>query len=585
MANIYVSSASWASVTAWAALTAASSTANGGRGTYVRQSATPTVGNERVFRCTTSGTTGATEPSWTLTKNGTTSDGTATWTECTGQEADQVSGTWKAPHARLANAFASTWGAAGDVFQVGDDHAETQSTAMTLTSPGTAASPCIIQCVRVASGTVPPVSADIKTTPTATITTTGSGTITIGGAGAVSDWWGIALSSGSGAVTAQLSLASAGSGNFVSMHNCLLAKLGTASSVSAISFGAISATSACGVALYNTTLKFGNVSDRMSIKGRLLWRNTPSAIQGATLPTTLVSLDSPAPVLFDGVDLSALGSGKTIFGSASGPGAPVIKDCILGSGVTVMATPTLRGAAEAFVVRADSAGTNYRNEKYGYDGTLTTETTIVRTGGASDGRTAQSWNVTTTANSKWSFPFEALPIVVDNPTSGASVTVTIYGVWNAAALPNNDDVWADVSYLGSASSPQASFVTGTKADFLATGSALTASTQAWDSLVTARANSTAYSVGDVRKVASNSGRIFFCTTAGTSASSEPAGYASASDGGSVTDGTATFRAATRFQQTITLSSPQPAQKGYLYVTPKVAKASASLYLCPKVLLS
>ncbi len=40
----------------------------------------PTAFNDRHFKCTTAGTSGAMEPSWNLTLDGTTSDGTVTWT-------------------------------------------------------------------------------------------------------------------------------------------------------------------------------------------------------------------------------------------------------------------------------------------------------------------------------------------------------------------------------------------------------------------------------------------------------------------------------------------------------------------------
>lgn len=40
----------------------------------------PTLFNDRHFKCTTAGTTGATEPSWNLTIGGTTADGSAVWT-------------------------------------------------------------------------------------------------------------------------------------------------------------------------------------------------------------------------------------------------------------------------------------------------------------------------------------------------------------------------------------------------------------------------------------------------------------------------------------------------------------------------
>jgi len=60
----------------------------------------------------------------------------------------------------------------------------------------------------------------------------------------------------------------------------------------------------------------------------------------------------------------------------------------------------------------------------------------------------------------------------------------------------------------------------------------------------ARINSTAYALGYQITVASNPGFMFYCTTAGTSAGSEPAGYATAINAGTVTDGTAVFTAET-----------------------------------------
>lgn len=43
----------------------------------------PATPNGRLYRCTTAGTTGSGEPTWSTTNGGTTTDGTATWTEHT----------------------------------------------------------------------------------------------------------------------------------------------------------------------------------------------------------------------------------------------------------------------------------------------------------------------------------------------------------------------------------------------------------------------------------------------------------------------------------------------------------------------
>jgi hypothetical protein len=474
---------------------------------------------------------------------------------------------WANAYTTLAAAFTAK--AAGDVFYVSDDHAETQASAMTLVSPGTAANPCFVYCVNHA-GTVPPVSADLRTT--ATVTTTGAFGIVIGATG-TTYYYGITFQAGTGATNAFFSVTSTGHTNFKS---CQLAKLGTNASTNSINIGG---SAFC--VMENTTVKFGSTGDGIRANARLIWKDTASAISGATLPTTLFTASSVGQIAtVEGVDLSALGSGKTLVASAALVSLLVLKDCKLGASVTVAATPTNLGG-RVIVSRADSSGTNYIEQLYDYAGTQTDETVIIRTSGASDGTTAKSRKIVTTANSKWQFPFEATPIAIWQDSTSAA-TATLEGVWNAAALPNNDEIWFDVEYLGAAGNPQGSFATGTKADGLASGSALTASTVAWDSLVTARANTTAYSLADVRKVASNPGRIFFCTTAGTSNGSEPVGYASAVDGGSVTDGSAVFRAGVRFKQTISFTA---AQKGLVYAYVKAAKVSSTFYIDPLIVLA
>jgi hypothetical protein len=77
----YCNSVAYAAVPAFAVSTAYTA------GQRVRQLATPTVGNERVFICIVAGTSAGSEPSWTLTRGAKTVSNTATFQECTGQAA------------------------------------------------------------------------------------------------------------------------------------------------------------------------------------------------------------------------------------------------------------------------------------------------------------------------------------------------------------------------------------------------------------------------------------------------------------------------------------------------------------------
>jgi hypothetical protein len=369
--------------------------------------------------------------------------------------------------ANWANAFTTLDGAfsgktAGDIFFVADDHAQTQASALTLTSPGTAAAPCFVYCVD-RTGSVPPVSADLRTT--ATVTTTGNNGIAFGAQHCY--FYGITFSAGSGAVTAGIS--TSGSGTII-FDASVLKKAGTSANTAAITNSNID----CVLVLNNTPLNFGSTGDGVTLSCRFTWRDTASALPGSA-PTTLFT--SVGEVFIEGVDLSALGSGKTIVGAiANARRSALLKDCKLGGSVTVAGTPTSNGSV-VNLIRCDSGDTNYRTEKYDYTGTLTTETTIVRTGGASDGTTPIAWKVITTANSERIYPFVCFPISIWNETTGSAVTVTVE--CRGAATPNIDEVWMDVEYLGTSGFPQGNFATSGHADLLATGTACTSSSESW----------------------------------------------------------------------------------------------------------
>lgn len=535
--------------------------------------------------CSTSGAGGSSKPTFSATAGTVTTDSSAKWTSL-GAASNFTK--WSAPHARLANAFASNWGAAGNSFFVGDDHAETQNSSITLTSPGTSAAICPVYCVD-HTASVPPGGSNLKTS--ASITNTGplNTQFTING---IADWNGINFTVGTGATVGPgFLIGNSSATHELNFENGSFTIGGSGGGgQSTILLGYNGASHPCRVVLSNTTVTFSNAANYIQAENtEFIWKNTSSALNGGVVPTTLFGIASGSNAAgrwtCEGVDFSSLGSGHTLVGAATAS-SPIyfsFINCKLGASVTVSSTPAAPGAANVDLTVSDGSGTTYQQQRYRYEGTLSPSTSIVRTGGASDGVTAIAWNITTTANAQWFDPFEAFPISKWNATTGANYTVTVYGVWNSAALPNNDQIWVDVEYLGSASSPLASLASGTKANGLASGSALTAdSTSTWSSAATARANSTSYSVGNVIAVSgmSGGGGIAFCTGAGTSSGSQPGGYATATDGQSVTDGTATFRVATRFAMTVTLSAPQPQLAGYIRATVKAALASSTFYVDP-----
>jgi hypothetical protein len=363
---------------------------------------------------------------------------------------------WTNAYTTLVTAFSGK--AAGDIFWVADDHAETQASAMTLTGPGTISNPALIYCADRTQAS--PGTGDLRTT--ATITTTGAFAMTINGN---AYYYGITFNCGSGAVSSVLTLG--GTGTLQRYDSCSLRKLGTTGSATAINTVATSV-----FYLNSTTMQFGSTSDFIALNGTVIWENTAGAITGATLPVSLIfpASGNIANVKIRGVDFSALGSSITLASLTNATRLQIISfiDCRLPASVIFSGAAAASVAGpDLTIIRCDSGATNYRHERYKCEGTQTVETTIVRTGGATDGTTPISWKIVSTSGSRWLQPYESIPISIWNDTTG-SKTVTIYGTTTTGStVPNNDDIWIEAEYLGASGNPQGSFITTTKANNLA----------------------------------------------------------------------------------------------------------------------
>jgi hypothetical protein len=136
-------------------------------------------------------------------------------------------------------------------------------------------------------------------------------------------------------------------------------------------------------------------------------------------------------------------------------------------------------AAGTDLIGCNSSGNVERNERYRYQGTLTTETTIKRTVGASDGTTPYSWKLLTTANSKQDFPFETFEGALWNSAVGSAKTLTFHCLTDNLTL-QDADIWVEVEYLGSSGSPVSSLVSSAPATLVTAGANLTSdSAEAW----------------------------------------------------------------------------------------------------------
>lgn len=578
MANWYLSSVKYAAVVAWAASTAYSV------GDLRRQLATPAFGNERVFRCTTAGTSGGSEPAWSLTKNSTTADGTAVWTEVTG---NAIYG-WNAPHASVAGL--AGYPAGGDLILAADDHNESSTGAYTATVAGaTGGAP--VSFVSVDRNAAIPGINDVKPGATIKVPAAVIVNITTVNNGGSLYFYGFKFVAGNGSGVSYILFASD-----IKLERCYID-----TSLNTYSSGGVRFTG--GFAwLENTQVKLGtgNGLTGSGPYGGLLWRNTVSPLDVTGYHhNSNVGIMTGSLLMFENCDFRPMANVNiSMTASLTASQVRVIyKNCRFPAISNYWPSSTALGGApfqiEHIVIRSDQDGGSlgYRRvERQLSTGAQTVDVSVYKIDGGTDGLSPQSMkyltNLASQATPSWQTPFHGMQLEVMNSVALYEVTATVEGLASPvafSALPLNDEVWIEVVYMASSSSPLGGVASGTKANILATGAAQQASTAKWTA--PARANSKVYAQGDAVEVASNPGRVFFCTTAGTSNGSEPAGYASAVDGGTVTDGTATFKAGWRFKMSVKCVSPPVMQAGPITVYPKMAKASAVVYLDPIISLS
>jgi hypothetical protein len=379
---------------------------------------------------------------------------------------------WTDAYTSVATALAAI--AAGDTLYVADDHAESQGSNLTWTPPGTFAAPNYVLCCRRTGGSVPPVSADLRTT--ATVTTTGAFTMSFGAGCAYV--YGVTFQCGSGSNGNTINLGTV-TGNFWQYESCTFKMVATGAGARII-IGSSASNIITGRILFkNCALVFANASQSISLNGQMLEMVGGSIALTGTVPTTLFNSSDTHPTFtyLRDVDLSGLGSGKTLYGAFVFPQRFVFERCKLGASVTVAAAQAAPGV-RIDLIDCDSGATQYRNESYQYGGVLTTETVVVMASGSTDGVQAASHKIVNNANAGWLNPFESFPMgEFYSDTLNISVSQTFELMTDNVVLTNRD-AWVELEYMGSSATPLGSVATS-GVDALGAGSNLTTSAASW----------------------------------------------------------------------------------------------------------
>ena len=449
MAEWYCGSTHWSAVTAWAASTAYSV------GDLRRQSGTPTQGNERVFRCTTAGTSGGSQPSWTLTKGSTTNDNTCVWTEVTGNSTYG----WSAAHKLLQNA--ASWTAAGDTIWVSHQHAQTHTGGGQITVSFPVLYPRVnVICVN--DGAAPP------TASAASATMTGS---SVAGIRFVGNHY----TYGIGFSTGLQFLPDTGDQIF---DSCSFASTSSSASTPlAIQTETL-------VELRNVTLSHASTlppAAWVSFEGsgsRFNWYDSPSALGGSgNTPDCFLNVAGYCLATIDGVDLSGFGTNPLI-GSSLGFFCDVLfQRCKLGSATDSFSWSS--GGRGVVRLYDSSSGDNHYLALSGCpNGSERTETTIVRTGGATNGTTPHSRKLTSSGYATFVHPLESEWIAYWNETVGSPVTITVEIVTDGVTLTDKE-AWLEVEAKTVSGSTQSTYTDDRAATIMASASNQTSSSVSW----------------------------------------------------------------------------------------------------------
>jgi hypothetical protein len=367
---------------------------------------------------------------------------------------------------------------AGDHIFVADAHAESTAASISIDIAGTPASPSWILCV---VDTGDPASPTTLAT-TGTISTTGASNITINGSFYC---YGLKFTSGSTSSNTSLGFFSTAADATQVYEQCDFI-LGTTNSGGRITFNGVQAETHC--EWKNCDVQFGNLGQGINHSGgHFRWRG--GSVLSGSVPTTLFTAthsSRPGSIYIEGVDLSNLLFITNIFTASVQTHDPVvIRNCKLPTSWNAsLVTGTISAPGNRYEMwNCDATDTNYRLWVEDYAGSVKSETTVVRTGGASDGTTTFSWKMVSSANAEYPVISLVSPEMVKwNDTPGAkTVSVEIVHDSQGAGTGSdlqNDEIWLEVQYLGTSGFPLGSFASSAKV-VLGTATDYTNSSETW----------------------------------------------------------------------------------------------------------
>lgn len=410
---------------------------------------------QHVHECTTGGAGTGTEPTWATVAGNTTVHGGATFT-C------RLATTWA--NANISMQRSAVGLSAGDVVYVRSDHSETFASTVTFgwTSGG-------ISVVCVSDANEPPTTVATG----AVVATSGINKLTLASTAGTVYFYGIRFKAGDGTNGADISFG--GGSTHIFCENCAFELAGNNAGSD------IDNTSAHYVRLLNCTFKAINSGSQIVVNGILEIQG--GSVEGSsTFASPIFTYSfSDSYLSVRGFDFSNLGSTTTLVDGTLARCRSVFVDCKLPASWTgTVASGTVVASSAHTLMNCDSGDTNYRLERAAFAGNVYHETTLVRTGGASDGTTGLAWKLVSNASAKWrEMSLDTPEIVRWNETTGGAITVTVEVLHDSATNLTDKEIWLEVMYLGTSGAPLGTLISDAQAGYIGAGTDQTTSSATW----------------------------------------------------------------------------------------------------------
>ena len=377
--------------------------------------------------------------------------------------------TWALAKATIAGAAAIA--VAGDTIYVSQVSNDTATA--TLLFNGSANNP--IKVLGVNDSAFPPTSLSLL----ASKSTTSTNPITLRGKAYI---YGLIFICGSGGGT---SFAIAGNDtDSLIFDSCIFRAAGTSTSIR-LSVGNTTGGFESFARFVDCSFRFFATAQGFNLQGRPKVELHGGGLESGTSAITTFIATTPTElcnVSIQNFDFSNAAQALYIVGSVSANGSITLTNCRLPNSWTgglVSGTISNQGFRIS-MYNCWYSDINYSLWIESYSGTIRDNSTVVKTGGSSDGTTSLSWKMTTNANAnEFAAPLVSDDMAIWLDTTGTSKTITVDIIHDSVTALKDNEVWLEVDFLGSSATPLCSCLSDKRATVLTATQDQTASTATW----------------------------------------------------------------------------------------------------------